>query len=65
MKCGINPQDKRKVDVEMTAAGEQALTEHVAPRVQAIASLLHGLSDEERDALSHLLDRLNSLREHA
>jgi len=62
--CRINPQDKRKVDVQLTAAGEQALSEYVAPRVRAIAELLHGLSDEERDALSHLLDRLHALREN-
>lgn len=61
--CRINPQDKRKIDVQLTPAGERALTEYVSPRLQTITALLEGLSDEEREALSHLLDRLNSLRE--
>ena len=56
--CQINPQDKRKIDVQLTAGGEQALAEYTAPRAAAIAELLARLSDDERESLAHLLDRL-------
>jgi DNA-binding MarR family transcriptional regulator len=57
--CGINPQDKRKVDVHLTDAGEQLLAEYVAPRVRAISAMLADLTAEERENLAHLLDRLD------
>jgi len=61
--CHINPRDKRKVNVQVTAAGEQVLVEYVTPRVRAISDLLRHLSDDERDSLAHLLDRLHVLTE--
>lgn len=63
--CAINPNDKRKIDVHLTSAGEQLLAEYVAPRVRAIGNLLAQLNHEERDNLSHLLDRLQTLSENA
>src|SRR5262249_43673986 len=59
--CAINPRDKRKVDVHLTPAGEQVLVEYAAPRVRAIGDLLENLTDEERESLSHLLDRLHTI----
>lgn len=59
--CQINPRDKRKVDVQLTPAGEQMLGEYIAPRVRAISDLVGQLNDDERDALAHLLDRLDTL----
>jgi DNA-binding MarR family transcriptional regulator len=61
--CVINPQDKRKINVHLTEAGEQLLSEYVAPRVRAIGDLLARLNDEERDDLGRLLDRLQQLSE--
>lgn len=63
--CQINPQDKRKVDVHLTDAGEQALEDYVSPRIVAIADLLTQLSDDERDEFAHLLERLQDLAENA
>lgn len=63
--CGINLQDKRKVDVHLTPSGEQLLTEYIAPRVRAIGDLLGQLKDEERDNLTHLLNRLQQLSENS
>ena len=56
--CQINPHDKRKVDVQLTDAGEQALTDYIAPRVTALAELLAKLTADEREALAELLDKL-------
>jgi DNA-binding MarR family transcriptional regulator len=63
--CQINPKDKRKIDVQLTPAGEQVLAEYVLPRVRAISDLLSHLNDEERESLGHLLDRLHSLTDAA
>ena len=56
--CQINPHDKRKVDVQLTDAGEQALADYIAPRVTALAELLAKLTADEREALAELLDKL-------
>src|SRR5947208_15050766 len=44
--CQINAHDKRKIDVHLTAAGEQALADYVAPRIAALAELLARLSED-------------------
>lgn len=59
--CQINTADKRKINVQLTDAGARSLVDHSAPRVQAIASLFRRLSDDEREALDHLLQRLDDL----
>jgi DNA-binding MarR family transcriptional regulator len=56
--CRINPQDKRKVDVELTPAGEKALRDYQALRVHRITEVLGDLSEEEQEHLHHLLLRL-------
>ncbi len=56
--CHINPGDKRKVDVRMTAAGEKALQDYQAGQIGRIAQLLHGLPEEEQQELGQLIDRL-------
>lgn len=61
--CQINPQDKRKIDVHMTEAGEKALHEYQAVRVRRIADILHDLPEEEHANLTHLLDRIRGLLE--
>src|SRR5262245_49040876 len=38
--CGINPRDKRKIDVTLTPTGDQARAEHQAARVQRVAARL-------------------------
>src|SRR5436305_11489109 len=35
--CQINPHDKRRIDVQLTPAGEEALARYAAPRVRALA----------------------------
>src|SRR5438045_4859216 len=47
--CRINPRDKRKIDVQLTDAGEKALLEFQSVGVQRIADQLHDLSDDEQE----------------
>jgi MarR family transcriptional repressor of emrRAB len=63
--CRINPQDKRKIDVRMTEAGEKALVEYQAVRVRRIAELLGDLSEDDQSSLVHLLERVRGLLERA
>lgn len=56
----INPRDKRKVDVQMTAAGEKTLQDYQAIRVTRIAAVLHDLPEEIQDDLGRLLEKLRA-----
>jgi len=59
--CRINPQDKRKIDVALTAAGLKSLREYQTTRVQQITLLLGRLPGEELDHLNRLLDCFQDL----
>jgi len=62
IECRINSQDKRKIDVALTEAGEKALVEYQGVRVRRIAELLRDLPDEDQESLVHLLEKVrNSL----
>ncbi len=62
IECRINPQDKRKIDVGLTEAGEKALLEYQGVRVRRIAELLRDLPEEDQETLVHLLEKVrNSL----
>jgi DNA-binding MarR family transcriptional regulator len=57
--CRINPQDKRKIDVCLTTAGEKALQDYRGPRIHGIADLLGKLNDDDLEELNRLLDKLH------
>jgi DNA-binding MarR family transcriptional regulator len=59
--CRINPNDKRKIDVGLTAAGEKALLDYQAIRVSRIGELLRNLSEEDQEELTRMLDKLQNL----
>jgi DNA-binding MarR family transcriptional regulator len=59
--CKINPEDKRKINVCLTPAGERALTEYESQRVRGIADRLRRLSETEQEDMNRLLDRLQSV----
>lgn len=61
--CGINPQDKRKINVRLTSEGRKAYQDYQATRVNRIAQLLHDLPEEDQDALTGLLEKLRGLLE--
>ena len=59
--CRINPQDKRKIDVILTAAGAQAFQGHHTSRVRAVAGLLGRLPEDDLDDLHRLLEKVQEL----
>lgn len=56
--CHINPQDKRKVDVRMTPAGEKALHDYQAAQIDRIALALRVLSPELQEEFGRVLEKL-------
>ncbi|GIW80629.1 MAG: hypothetical protein KatS3mg105_2436 [Gemmatales bacterium] len=63
VQCGINPNDKRKIDVHITEHGVKALNDYRDARVSRIAELLHDLNDDEQENITHLLFRIRELLE--
>jgi DNA-binding MarR family transcriptional regulator len=61
--CRINPQDKRKIDVELTPAGHTAFAEYLSARIAGIARLIGQLPEEDLDDLHRLVGRLLDLQE--
>jgi len=61
INCRINPNDKRKIDVGMTPAGEKALDDYRAIRVGRIGELLRHLSEEDQEDLTRMLEKLRNL----
>jgi len=59
--CRINPNDKRKIDVGLTEAGEKALVEYQSVHVRRIADLLRDLTEEDQESLVHVLEKVRSL----
>jgi DNA-binding MarR family transcriptional regulator len=61
INCRINPQDKRKIDVYLTNAGEKALVDYKHHQVKALAEMVRLLPDEEQEDLGRLLDKLHGV----
>jgi DNA-binding MarR family transcriptional regulator len=61
LSCRINPRDKRKVDVCITAAGEKALMDYQGSRVNRIVELLRDLPEEDQEDLNRLVVKLHDL----
>jgi DNA-binding MarR family transcriptional regulator len=53
--CRINPEDKRKVDVEMTPAGAQAHQAYRQVKLGSIQKMLLSLSDHDREEFMRIL----------
>ncbi len=56
--CQINAGDKRKVDVQLTPAGEEALTLYETRRVDVLSTLLNKINEEDLQHLAHVLDTI-------
>jgi DNA-binding MarR family transcriptional regulator len=56
--CRINPHDKRKIDVVLTAEGIAAFQEYQSARIGSISMLLGKLAEEDFDDLQRLLAKL-------
>jgi DNA-binding MarR family transcriptional regulator len=59
--CRINPNDKRKIDVNMTPAGTRAFHEYQAARVNAMSRVLGQLPEEDLDDLQRLAEKLRDV----
>lgn len=58
--CRINPQDKRKIDVHLTSAGQKALHEYQSLRIHGIAHLLVGLNEQELENIGQVLEKIQT-----
>jgi DNA-binding MarR family transcriptional regulator len=63
VSCHINPQDKRKIDVSLTTAGEKALGEYQEARVGRITERLRALPEDEQEDLVRFVHKLTILVE--
>lgn len=61
IQCRINPRDKRKIDVCLTAHGEKVLVDYQTKRVGRIVERLQQLSDDDQDELVRALTKLHGL----
>jgi MarR family transcriptional regulator, organic hydroperoxide resistance regulator len=53
--CRINPEDKRKIDVEMSPAGIEAHQAYRQVKLGSIKHMLEGLNENDRNELMRLL----------
>jgi DNA-binding MarR family transcriptional regulator len=53
--CSINPDDRRRVDVSLTAAGQTAHTAYRNARLAMTMQILSGLSPDDRDEFIRIL----------
>lgn len=61
ISCRINPQDKRKIDVALTAEGLSAFQDYQSNRIGNLCDLLGKLSDEDHEDLQRLLGKLHDV----
>ncbi|MHB1423311.1 MAG: MarR family winged helix-turn-helix transcriptional regulator [Gemmataceae bacterium] len=59
--CRINPQDKRKIDVALTAEGMAAFLDHQSSHIGSICNLLGKLSEDDLEDLQRLLGKLHEV----
>ncbi len=57
--CRINPHDKRKIDVVLTAEGLSAFHDYQSARIGSICNLLGKLSEDDLDDLQRLIAKIN------
>lgn len=61
INCRINPHDKRKIDVALTAEGMAAFQDHQSVRIGSICNLLGKLSEDDLEDLQRLLGKLHEV----
>lgn len=59
--CHINPFDKRKVDVRLSAEGRRILTAHRQHRIGRILEVLRALDEDERQNLALVVERVRAV----
>jgi DNA-binding MarR family transcriptional regulator len=61
IQCRINPRDKRKIDVCLTAHGEKTLLEYQDSRVERIVQRLRNVSEEDQEEMTRVLHKIRGL----
>jgi DNA-binding MarR family transcriptional regulator len=56
--CRINSEDRRKIDVTITEAGTEALSQYRLSRLSTTVSILAALAPSERDEFMRLLRKI-------
>ena len=60
IKCAINPEDKRKIDVELTDAGRAAHGAYRRTKLGSIQKMLECLSEADRNEFMRILRLITS-----
>ncbi len=63
IQCQINSQDKRKIDVTLTEAGERALLDYEQMRIQGIGDVLRNMHEDDQDELNRVIDKMRTALE--
>lgn len=58
IRCQINSNDKRKIDVHLTEAGEQAFVKYQEARIRKLVELLSQLQDDDHEEITRLIHKL-------
>ena len=61
--CCFHPDDRRKINVALTLAGDDAFQEYQSSRVGVISELIGKLSEEDLDDLQRLLAKLHECQQ--
>ena len=56
--CAINNQDKRKIDVSITAKGRRAVAAYRRAKILAVVEALRSLADRDLATLTEILDKI-------
>ena len=64
IRCQINSNDKRKIDVHLTDAGERALIKYQETRIRKLIDLLKNLNEEDQEELNRLTQKLHGIFNH-
>ncbi len=60
VSCSINPDDRRKIDVKITAKGQKAHEAYRATRLAFVTAMLNDLSVEDREMFMRVVRRVKS-----
>jgi len=58
IRCAINPEDRRKIDVSLTSDGQKALSGYRNARISSILNILTILEPAERDEFMRILRKI-------
>ncbi|MCL5945711.1 MAG: MarR family transcriptional regulator [Planctomycetes bacterium] len=63
IRCELNPDDKRKIDVRLTETGRKVHAQFIQERIARTVELLRHLSEEDRQDFIRVCGRMRSIYE--